>query len=117
MSFLDRLFGKKRRDKRVTVRLRVTIGQSDSTYWTEDVAMGGIRMSIGKQLSLGDLTGGTRDVMLSIELAAGAESIQVYGEPIWTVRSDEGDLDTGWIFSRYVGDGKERLMAFIESAD
>ena len=115
MGFLDRLFGKKRREKRVTARLRVTIGQSDSAYWTEDVAIGGIRVNIGKQLSLGDLTGGSRDVLLSIDLEPDTDPVQVYGEPIWTLRTDDGQLSTGWMFSRYEGDALERLKAFIES--
>ena len=117
LGFFDRIFGRKSRDRRVTARLRVTIGQSDSAYWTEDVAIGGIRMSIGKQLALGDLIGGSRDVLLSIDLEPDTDPARVYGEPIWTVRMDDGQLSTGWMFSRYEGDGKERLQAFIDSVD
>ena len=72
-------------------------------------------MRVGKQLSLGDLTGGSRDVLLSIELEADADPIRLYGEPIWIVRADDGQLSTGWMFSRYEGDGKARLAAFIDS--
>jgi hypothetical protein len=116
LGFLSKLFGKKRRDSRIDARLRVTIGTSDSAYWTEDVAVGGIRMNIGKQLSLGDLTGGSRDVLITIEIEPDSEPVKAYGEPIWTVRTEDGQLSTGWMFSRYEGDGKERLDAFIEAA-
>lgn len=94
----------------------MTIGTSDSPYWTEDIAVGGIRMNIGKQLSLGDLTGGSRDVLLAIEIESGSEPVKAYGEPIWTVRTEDGQLSTGWMFSRYEEDGKERLKAFVDAA-
>ena len=114
MGLFDKLLGRKNRDKRITARFRVTIGQSDAHYWTEDIAVGGMRMHIGKQLSLGDLTHGSRDVPLEIEIDSGP--VMVYGEPIWTVRNDEGQLSTGWMFSRFDGDGRERLQTFIDSA-
>ena len=114
MGILDKILGRKRRDARVNARFRVTIAQGEDAYWTEDVAVGGIRMNIGKQLSLGDLTGGSRDVPLTIDLDSGP--VVVYGEPIWTVRTDDGQLSTGWMFSKYDGDGKQRIEAFIESA-
>ena len=114
MGLFDKLLGRKKRDKRVTARFRVLIGQSDHAYWTEDIAIGGLRMNIGKQLSLGDLTEGSRDVPIRIELDSG--QVTVYGEPIWTVRTDDGQLSTGWLFSRFDGDGHERLTAFIDSA-
>ncbi len=115
MGFLNKVFGRKTRDRRITARFRVKIGQSDSAYWTEDVAIGGIRMYIGKKLSLGDLTGGSRDVPLSIELDSG--TVVVYGEPIRTVRTEDGQLATGWMFSRFQADGKERLQTYIDSAE
>ena len=117
MGFFSKLFGKKRQDTRIDVRLRVTIGTADSAYWTEDLALGGIRMNIGKQFSLGELTGGSREVLISIEIEPDGEPVKVYGEPIWTVRTEDGQLSTGWMFSRYDGDGEQRLDDFISSAD
>lgn len=72
-------------------------------------------MHVGKQLSMGDLTGGSRDVLLSIEMDADSDPVRLYGEPIWTVRTEDGQLSTGWMFSRFEGDGKERLVALIDS--
>ena len=115
LGFFSKLFGKKRGERRISARLRVTIGPNDAAYWTEDVSIAGIRMHIGKQLSLEDLTGGSRDVLLSIELEADADPILLYAEPIWTVRADDGQLSAGWMFSRYEGDGKTRLAAFIDT--
>lgn len=114
MAFWHRLFGRKPRDRRVQARLRVTIGSDASAYWTEDVALGGIRVNIGRRLSLGDLTGGSRDVVLSLELDDG--DVRVHAEPIWTVRTDEGNLTTGWMFTTFEEDGESRLQAFIERA-
>ena len=117
MGFFSKLFGKKRQDTRIDVRLRVTIGTADSAYWTEDLALGGIRMNIGKQFSLGDLTGGSRDVLIAIEIEPDGEPVKVCGEPIWTVRTEDGQLSTWWMFSKYEGDGKQRLDTFISSVD
>jgi hypothetical protein len=115
LRFFDKLFGRKRRDRRVTARFRVTVAQGESAYWTEDIGVGGMRMSIGKQLSIGDLTGGGRDVPLSIELDMGP--VTVYGDPIWTVRMDDGQLATGWMFTRFDDDAEDRLADFIKSID
>ena len=106
LGFFDRIFGRKYRDRRVTARLQVTIGQSDSAYWTEDVAIGGIRMGIGQQLALGDLNGGSRDVLLSIDLEPDTDPARLYGEPTWTVRLDDGQLSTGWMFRATKGTAK-----------
>jgi hypothetical protein len=115
LGFFSNLFGKKRRDRRTDVRLRVTIGTGDLAYWTEDLAPGGIRMNIGKQFSLGELTGGSRDVLISIEIEPDGEPVKVYGEPVWSVRTEDGQLSTGWMFSRYDGDGEQRLNDFIST--
>lgn len=114
MRFLSRLFSKGRRHGRVEARLRVTIGTQEEGYWTEDVAEGGIRVNVGKQLFLSDLTGGSRDVVLHLELP-GDQPASVHGESIWTKRTEDGRLETGWMFTRYDGDAKERLHAFVES--
>lgn len=115
LGLIDRLMGRKRRDKRVNARLRVTVSKDDAAYWTEDIAVGGFRMNIGKRLAIGDLTGGSRDVPLEIELDAGP--VVVYGEPIWTVRMDDGQLSTGWMLTRYDGDARKRLTEFVERAE
>ncbi len=96
LGFFDKIFGRKPRDRRVTARLRVTIGQSDSAYWTEDVAIGGIRMGIGQQLALGDLNGGSCDVLLSIDLEPNTDPARLYG----------GQLSTGWMFRATKGTAK-----------
>ena len=116
LGFFSKLFGKKRRNRRTDVRLRVTIGSADSAYWTEDLALGGIRINIGKQFSLGELTGGSCDVLLAIEIEPDGEPVKVYGEPVWSVRTEDGQLSTGWMFSRYDGDGEQRLDDFISTA-
>ena len=113
MGLLDLIMGRKRREKRVSAHFRVTIGQSEEHYWTEDVAIGGIRIHLGKQLSLSDFHGGSREIPLEIELDTGP--IIVYGEPIWTMRMEDGQLSSGWLFSRFDDDGRERLKAFIDS--
>ena len=116
MSFLSKLFGRRRRHPRVEARLRVTIGTHDEHYWTEDVSAVGFRMKIGRQFSLADLTGGSREVPLEIELPdPDPDPVKVFGEPIWAVRTDDGQLSTGWLLFRFEGDSEERLDAFVGS--
>ena len=114
MNFLSRIFSRRRVHPRVDARLRLTIGTHEEHYWTQDISLVGIRMAIGRQLSLADLTGGNREVPLSIELQDDC-IIKVFGEPIRVVRMDDSRLSTGWMLSRFEGDAETRLEAFIAS--
>ena len=100
MNFFSKLFGRRRGHSRVDAHLRVTISTHDEHYWTEDISVVGFRMKIGRQLSLANVTGGNREVPLLIEMPDG-EPVKVFGEPIWAVRTDDGQLSTGWRLSRY----------------
>ena len=117
MGILDKIFRRRRHRTRVNVRLRVTIGKNEEAYWTEDLTEGGMRMLIGKQLSLSQLTGDSREVPMAIQLEGDEEPVRLFGEPLWTVRTDDAQLSTGWTFARYEGDGEERLRVFMESVD
>ena len=114
MNFLSKLFSRRREHSRVDARLRVTIGTQGEHYWTQDISLVGIRMEIGRQLTLADVTGGNREVPLSIELPED-HTIEVFGEPIWAVRMDDGQLSTGWMLSRFERDAEARLEAFVAS--
>lgn len=116
MNFLSKIFGRKRGHPRVDARLRVTIGTHEEHYWTEDISVVGTRMRIGRQLSLANLTGGSREVPLTIELPED-DMIRVFGEPIWAVRTEDGQLSTGWMLSRFEGDAEDRLDAFVATYD
>jgi hypothetical protein len=116
MGLLDRLLKKRKpRARRVNVRLAVRIAGSEQTFYTLDLASGGARIGIGRQASLADVTGGSRDVRIRILLEPGQPEVEVVGEPVWTVRGEDGELSTGWMFTRYEGDGHERLKAFVDS--
>ncbi len=114
MSFLSKIFSRRRRHPRVDARLRVTISTHDEHYWTEDISTVGIRMKIGRQLSLAALTDGDREVPLIIELPE-EEPVKVFGEPIWAVRTDDGQLSTGWMLARFEDDAEDRLDTFLTS--
>ena len=116
MNFLSRIFSRRRVHPRVDARLRVTTGPHEERYWTQDISLVGIRMAIGRQLSLADPTGENREVPLSIELPDD-HIIKVFGEPIWVVRMDDGQLSTGWVFSRFESEAETCLEAFVASYD
>jgi hypothetical protein len=65
--------------------------------------------------SLAELTGGYRDVGLAILIGGDEGPARVVAEPIWTRRRDDGGQSSGWMFSQYVGNAKDRLMAFVDT--
>ena len=71
-------------------------------------------MKIAQRFSLGDLAEGDREVPLLIEAPDG-ESVKVFGKPIWSARSDDGQLSTGWVLSCHEGDSEERLQDLLSS--
>ena len=117
MNFLRRIFKKHRRYERLEVRLPVRMGTraaEGQEFWTEDLSEGGLRMDITGDASLGELMGGHRDVELRIPLEEGSEPVRVMAEPVWTLRTEDNRLSSGWVFCRYYGDAQERISARIQ---
>ena len=64
-------------------------------------------------MPLTDMTEGSRDVEINIQIKEAEDPISVYAELIWTSRQDDGSQASGWMFHRFLKDGQDRLAAFI----
>ena len=95
-------------------RLRVTVDEKQDHHWTEDLSLTGMRMKIGKKLSLPDVTDGKSEVQMLIEVPGG-DPLKVVGKPVWAVQSDDGELATGWVLSCHEGDAQDRLQDLVSS--
>ena len=118
MRLLRWVFGKERRSERVDIAVDVLVEVKDGEpkqYRTEDVSDTGLRMDISGVVSLAELTGGYRDVGLAILIGGTENPVRVVAEPIWTRRREDGGQSSGWMFSQYIGDAKDRLASFVGS--
>ena len=116
MGFLRRILGKHRRHDRLDIRLSVRVETevgNGKEFWTEDISASGLRMDISPLSSVGDLTGGLREVWLSITLNQDDEPVQVSAEPIWTTGGERDGHSSGWMFCKYRGDARDRLAALV----
>lgn len=111
---LSKLSELRRQYPRIGAKLRVRVGEREGHHWTEDVSLTGMRMKIAQRFSLGDLAEGDHEVPLLIEAPDG-EPVKVFGKPIWSARSDDGQLSTGWVLSCHEGDSEERLQDLLSS--
>jgi hypothetical protein len=118
MRLLRRMFGKERRSDRVDIAVDVQVEVKDGDpkqFRSEDLSATGLRMDISGVASLAELTGGYRDVGLAILIGGEDGPARVVAEPIWTRRREDGGQSSGWMFSQYVGDAKDRLDEFVDS--
>ncbi len=118
MRLLRRLFGKERRCDRVDISVDVEVEVKNGEprqFQSEDLSETGLRLDISGVSSLAELTGGHRDVGLGIFVGEDQARARVVAEPIWTRRREDGGQSSGWMFSQYIGDARERLGDFVTS--
>ena len=120
MDILRRLLGKRRVSDRLEVELPVVImvapDGKEIICCSKDLSPTGLKLDISSVPNLSELTGGHRDLPMQIKFEGEEEPIRVISQPIWTERHGDRML-SGWMFSDYQGDAKERLMGFVEDYD
>ncbi len=117
LQLLKRLFRFSRRKERHQVRLRILLKTPDGQekdFYTEDLSESGFRVTVPvSELTRGG--GGKGDLELDIVLKDDAPPAHVSAKPTWTRRMPDGTHESGWTFTEYLDQARERISAFLRT--
>ena len=89
---------------------QVTADGQEKEFFTEDLSESGFRVT----LPILELTGGARgDLELDIVLKDEDAPAHVSAKPAWTRSMADGTHTSGWMFTEYLEQARERISTFL----
>lgn len=106
----------KRSANRIPVPILVeALGREGTSFRAKDLSEDGFSIEVVEASPLASSEAGDPGLEFNIVVSPDEEPINVVAKAVWTLRSEDGTLTLGWVFSAYRGDGKERLSALVRA--
>ena len=105
----------RRKERRLPVSLPVKMPDAEGRMWslrTEDLSADGVRIRSDRE-NVAQLAAHRQEVRIEIQLLDDATPASVWAELRWTYPIWAGGTMSGWRFTRYGGDARERIRRCI----
>ena len=105
----------RRKERRLPVSLPVKMPDAEGRMWslrTEDLSAEGVRIRSDRE-NIAELAAHREEVPIEIQLQDDATPTSVWAELRWTYPIWAGGTMSGWRFTRYGGDARERIRRCI----